>query len=117
MESPMDRTLTGQNPKMERGTNSRKETEPKTETGMEVGMETETRIRETSSAIRTNSVVDTAGTSNLSGRTERVRGVVYVTQPAPKEMRGEAGSAEQKRRRGLLFIEREERSPHFPLLW
>jgi hypothetical protein len=110
---------------MERETNSRKETEAKTETkaesemetGMKTDMEIASRVQELRSAVRVNSAVETAGTNNLSGRTGRVRAVAHVTRQGQKEMRGEAETAESKRRLGLLFTEREKRSPLFPLLW
>jgi hypothetical protein len=116
MESPMDRTRIGPNPKMGRETNLRKETETKTETGMEAEMETETRIQEISSAIRTNSAVETAGATSLSGRTGQVRAAVFVTHQAPEEMRREAENAKQERRLGLLSFMREKRLPLFSLL-
>jgi hypothetical protein len=115
MESPMDRTLIGPNPRMGRETNLRMALEAKTEAGTETERETETRIQEISSAIGTNSAAETAGTGNLFVRTGQVRAAVFVTHLAPEEMHREAENAERKRRFGLLFIEREKRPSLFSL--
>jgi hypothetical protein len=98
MEFPMGRIRIGPNPRMGRETSSRRETETKAETEME----TETRIQEISSAIRTHSVEETAGTINRSDRTEQAWAAEFVIQQAPREMDREVENAKQERRSDLL---------------
>jgi hypothetical protein len=74
-------------------TNLERETEAKTETGMETG----TRIQEISSATRTSSAMVTTGTNNRSGRTIPASALAFATGPERKEMRAEAESTEKTR--------------------
>jgi hypothetical protein len=72
-------------------TNSKRETAARTETEME----TVIRILEISSATRTNSAVETAGTNNLSGRTIPASAPAFAMGPVRKEMRAEAENAKE----------------------